>query len=103
MTSADDAPDAARPAAAGPLLPIVSVSLSGLTILLAPCMGALAPISGALAAGVGYLAYRRTRAGTPQERNLGLVAATLGGLSLAAGLAVLAIALVVSGPAIFTG
>lgn len=87
-----------------PTLPIVSLAASA--VVLSTSVSFLQVLTVPLGLGclaLGYLAHRRTRAGTPRDRALGLAALVAAVLPLVAGIFILGVALMVSGFAVFTG
>jgi hypothetical protein len=82
--------------------PIVSFVISG-AVIVASCVAPLAALAGGpVSALVGYLAYRRTRT-SAREHARGSVALAVGLFPLVAGALWFGVALVVSGPAVFSG
>jgi hypothetical protein len=84
-------------------LPVVALWLAAATIVTTPFLQVLSIVPGLASLVLGVLAYRRTRTAAPAVQTRGGQALAAGILALLAGLGILAIALIVSGTAIFTG
>ena len=84
-------------------LPVISLCLSGATVLTAPFLLVLSLVPGTASLVLGIVAYRRTRQASQRDFTRGSMALAAGVIAFLCGLGILAIALIVSGPAIFTG
>jgi len=84
-------------------LPVITFWVAGATLATAPFLLLWSIIPGLVSLVLGVLAYRATRQASPREVARGSMALSLGAVAFLAGLGMLAIALIVSGTAIFTG
>lgn len=84
-------------------LSITSVVISGIHIVMTPVSLNVFGLSSLVCLGLGVVAFRRTRDSTSSDRSLGEVALYTGVAALACAAVWGGVALLVSGPAVWTG
>ncbi|GAB1641336.1 hypothetical protein [Krasilnikovia sp. MM14-A1259] len=92
-----------QPRSAATRLPRFTLWVAGATVLTAPLLLLWSFVPGTLSLVLGVLAYRSTRHAAPRDATRGSMALAAGVVAFLAGLAILGIAFIVSGTAIFTG